>query len=305
MDATPPWNIGILTVMDAGENEYREIKNCLLYGEHSYWIPLEVAASSVKPLSYTRFRESLKSGDAEQVITVYANPYELFDFGAAFRLSNDGHGPLEIPPVGEPVAVPFSKSIRVTFRDCRVFVSNVDTSGAPDQNWNSYNAAHALMMGMSRLLLPDVSDLPIGGIMDLREKMKDSLDPMRAEMLRLTDDLRKLVGTSHDPNLLTAEVDNLIATRVEPVVRDADRRAKEFLQKKWRKLFAGAAKAFGFAGAGFLDPKLLAKAVQQTLETGAMALSPVEDRGVSMSETAQFVLRARRLAVDLRDKRNG
>ena len=161
-------------------------------------------------------------------------------------------------------------------------------------------------MGLSRLLLPDVSDLPIDGIMGLREKMKDSLDPIRAELLRFTEDLRKIVESSPDLDLLNAEVKNLIATRVEPVVRDADRRANELLQNKWSKLLAGAAKArFGFAGAGFLDPKLLAKAVQQTLETGAMALSPVEDRGVSMSETAQFVLRARRLAVDLRDKRNG
>jgi hypothetical protein len=157
------------------------------------------------------------------------------------------------------------------------------------------------MMGISRLLLPDVSDLPIDGILDLRERLKDSLDPMRAEMLRLTDDLRKIVESSRDPNLITAEVNNLIATRVEPVVRDADRRANELLQKKWRKILAGAAKAFGFAGAGFVDPKLLAKAVQQSPETGAMALSPVEDHGVSMSETAQFVLRARRLAVQ-RDK---
>jgi len=86
-------------------------------------------------------------------------------------------------------------------------------------------------------------------------------------MLKLTDDLRKLVGSSRDPDLLTAEANNLIATRVEPVVRDADRRANELLQKKWRKIFAGAVKAFGFAGAGFVDPKLVAKAVQQTLET--------------------------------------
>lgn len=133
--------------------------------------------------------------------------------------------------------------------------------------------------------------------MPLREKTKDSLDPIRAEMLRLTEDLRKLVVTSHDPNLLTAEVNTLIAARVEPVVRDADRRANELLHKNGANSWFGAPKAFGFAGAGFVDPKLLAKAAQQTLETGALALSPVGDHGVSMSETAQFVLRARRLAV--------
>jgi hypothetical protein len=124
---------------------------------------------------------------------------------------------------------------------------------------------------------------------------------MRAEILRFTEDLLKIVESSPDLDLVNAEVNNLIATRVEPVIRDADRRANELLQDKWSKLLAGAAKAFGFAGAGFLDPELLAKAVQQTLETDALALSPVEDGGVSMSETAQFVLRARCLVVQ-RDK---
>jgi len=38
-------------------------------------------------------------------------------------------------------------------------------------------------------------------------------------------------------------------------------------------LAAGAAKAFGFAGAAFVDAKMLAKAVQQTLETTALALA--------------------------------
>jgi hypothetical protein len=71
--------------------------------------------------------------------------------------------------------------------------------------------------------------------MDLREKMKDSPAPMRAEMLRFTEDLRKIVESSPDLDLVNAEVNTLIATRVEPVIRDADRRANGLLQKKWRK----------------------------------------------------------------------
>jgi hypothetical protein len=317
MSATPPWKIAVLTSARAGEGEYRELKNALLYGDHTHWIDMKGVlntytvgfyqevyeanayaaqkhaarkhqSETVVPsvfATYVGFRKSLKSGGAEQFITVH------FDSPEAIRQELRPHWDTDL------FIDNIRKSIAGMVRECRVFVSTLDGFDPPVQNWNTYNAAHALMMGMSRLLLPDVSDLPIEGIMDLREKMKDSLDPMRAEMLGLTEDLRKIVGDSRDPDLLTAEVNNLIATRVERVVRNADRRASELLQKKWRKLLAGAAKAFGFAGAGFLNPKLLAKAVHQTLETGALALSPVEDHGVAMSETAQFVLRARRLAV--------
>ena len=62
-------------------------------------------------------------------------------------------------------------------------------------------------MGLSHVLLPDVSSLPIDAIMDVRTRLGDSLDPMRAEMLRLTEDLRQLVGASTDSATIAAEAD--------------------------------------------------------------------------------------------------
>jgi hypothetical protein len=341
MAATPPWKIAIVTGADptgadAGEDAYKEIKNSLLYGDHTHWIALEAAGSwnreleealikmmrewdeeSVRkldskwvkpqpvtksrwsryPLSFRPFVDALNSGGAGQAITLHTiGPLmEKLEVQLPMPKGAPGHD--------EAMNLAIQNSIAAKVDECQVFIGE-GWFDVPAQNWNSYIAADALMRGMSRLLLRDVSSLPIDGIMELRHKLKDSLDPMRAEMLGLTEDLRKIVGSSRDPNLLTAEVENLIATRVERVIRDADRRANELLQKKWRKLLAGAAKAFGFAGAGFLDQKLLGKAVQQTLETGALALSPADDHGVSMSETSQFVLRARRLTDRLRDKGN-
>jgi hypothetical protein len=92
---------------------------------------------------------------------------------------------------------------------------------------------------------------------------------------------------------LRREAENLIATKVEPVVREANRHAKDLIDRKWRKLMTGVAKAFGLAGAGWIDPKLLVKAVQQSLETTALAFGDVEDRSPLPKETSHFVLEAR------------
>jgi hypothetical protein len=161
--------------------------------------------------------------------------------------------------------------------------------------WNAYEGAAHLQWALSRLLLPDVSSLPFEVLMELRELCKDSLNPMRAELLRLTDDLRKLVEDSKSPDAIREEAMNLVATRVEPVVREADYRTREFAEQKWRKLYTGAAKAFGFAGASLLDSKLIGKAIQQTLETSALALDKAEDKTQGPRMTAQFVLQAHSL----------
>jgi hypothetical protein len=166
-----------------------------------------------------------------------------------------------------------------------------------NSSWNTYQGTEALQAAVSKLLLPDVSSLPLEAIGELRDRLKDVLDPMRGELLRLTEDLRKLVDGKTDLATIGAEAENLVATRVEPLVRDADHRARELANRKWRKLFTSAAKAFGFAGASFIDAKLIGKAVQQTLETTAMTLGNVEDKTPGPKMTAQFVLEARSFIV--------
>jgi hypothetical protein len=160
--------------------------------------------------------------------------------------------------------------------------------------WSAYIAATQLMQALSKLLLTDVSSLPLDAIAEMRDRLQNTLDPMRAEMLRFTEDLRQAVDNDpHDPTLLAAEAENLIATRVEPVVREANAYAREMAEKKWRKLFTSAATAFGLTGAAFINHILMAKAVQKTLQTGALAFNASEDERTMPKATAQFVLEAR------------
>ncbi|MGA3237018.1 MAG: hypothetical protein ABSG03_11975 [Bryobacteraceae bacterium] len=106
---------------------------------------------------------------------------------------------------------------------------------------------------MSRLLLPEVSTLPISALAELRDKLSGVLVPMRAEILRFIDELRKAVGDEPEQSALQAEADILVAVRVEPVVREAAVRTREPIDQKCRKLYTGAAKAFGLAGAALVD----------------------------------------------------
>lgn len=112
-------------------------------------------------------------------------------------------------------------------------------------------------------------------------------------------ELRKFVRNINEEAAVKAEAEILIATRVEPIVREADHRARELANKKWRKLYTSAAKTFGFAGAAYFDPKLLGTAVQQTLETGALAFGDLEDRMPGPKMTAQFVLRTRTMISEI------
>jgi hypothetical protein len=128
------------------------------------------------------------------------------------------------------------------------------------------------MEALSRLTLPDVSTLPLDVIAEIRDKLQVSLDPMRAEMLQLSEDLRKTGAVTQDEVLREAK--ELIATRVEPVVRMASARAKELAKSRWRKFFVGITRSFGFAGAGLLSPAMLTKAVEEALATVSSVQRP-------------------------------
>lgn len=158
--------------------------------------------------------------------------------------------------------------------------------------------ASQLAEAVSDLFLYDFSSLPMDVIMEMRDRLVTTLDPMRAELLRFTEDLRKMItAQSQEPLMLATEARNLIATRVEPVIREANHHARQLAERKWQKLYTSAAKALGLAGATFIDPKLFAKAIQQTLEVGALAFADADDRATKAtgSAIAQFVLEARNI----------
>ncbi len=323
MLGTPQWRVCIVTT-GGTHTEYNSIKNSLLYADHTYWISLEVSfklwrelgdvigevlarkgkenfrkeLDTAPPRAYAEFKEELRCGGADALMTGHFGPEETIQHLIAYATRFAAPGFAESTNLHYPE---LTRSVRQmvsgALTESRVVVGESRLLGLR-QSWNAHRAAHELMMSVSRLLLPDVSKLPVEAIMEIRNGLQDSLDPVRAEMLRLTEDLRKVVSDIQSQDSLSVEADNLIATRVEPLVRDANRRANELLDRKWRKFLVGAAKAFGFAGAGLADPKLFAKAIQQSLETGALALTEVEDDPTNLKSTSQFVLRARRLASD-------
>src|SRR5258708_4526387 len=111
--------------------------------------------------------------------------------------------------------------------------------------WHAHQAAQVLISALSKLLLPDVSHLPLPEVAELKEKVKDQLDPMRAEMLRLTEQLRAVVKEERSSEVMAREAENLIITRVEPIVREAAKHTEEVMKSRWKKLLRGALKFIG------------------------------------------------------------
>jgi hypothetical protein len=98
------------------------------------------------------------------------------------------------------------------------------------RDWAAHQAAQDLMNAMSRVLLPDISYLSFEEVKDLQERSLDELEPMRADMLRATVDLRDMLRDLHGDEWTTEdflkEAENIIATRVEPSVRELASRIK-------------------------------------------------------------------------------
>jgi hypothetical protein len=269
------------------------LKNALLYADDVKWLHIEEREHPSRALE--------RVGNAERRLTdaglLKVCRCEFVTYLGSFShastaLDHLPEVPAEIWDNVRPLGAAGLHGIRDMVKSVRVFVNTGRGEPSP-KTWSTYEAVSALLSENTNLLLPDISSLPFEAVAEIRDRLKDNLDPMRAEMLRLTEDLRKMVGRKlSEPGMVRAEARNLIATRVEPVVREASSRAREMANNKWRKLYTGAAKALGFAGAGYLDPKLLAKAVQQTLEVGALAFAKPEDKTPGPKATANFVLEA-------------
>lgn len=325
MPSAAPWNVCVITQ----QGECSSLSNALLYSDHVEWLNLDVFlevfeffADEVRhPGDLTllvRGRDheweckAVDAGGGSQVKSVaLSDEYRTF---SEYARSTEGQGLLRqyldsdaltealedfsLPPE-QPLFPSLLRIAAPALRNSRSIILPAGSKAQINHEWNSYAAAQAIHNAVARLLLPDVASLPIEAILELRERLQDVLDPMRAEVLRLTEDLRKLVLYSvSDDVAMQREAENLVATRVEPLVREASHRTRQLAEQKWRRLFVGAAKAFGFAGASLVDPKLIGKAVQQTLETGALALRDIEDEGPGPRMTAQFVLEARIFVAD-------
>jgi len=288
---TPAWNIFV----ESDEND-PDLKNALLYADKVHWISTEMIAADVyggtfrptgggwrefSPTPPTKYGETLfKIRDAGLTgcISPIIVPWEVEGLSITER------GPLILKRVAEAV------------KDSKCIVSPVSDSRKP---WNTYQAVVELQSAITRLVLTDVAELPFEAIFEIRDRTADVLDPMRAELLRLTEALRMMVeSTKNGPRDLRSEAESLVATKVEPIVLEAAGRTKDLARQKWRKLLKGAAKSFGLAGASLFDPNLIGKAIAQTLETSAQALGRLEDKTPGPKHTAQFVLQAHRIMTE-------
>jgi hypothetical protein len=174
-----------------------------------------------------------------------------------------------------------------------IFGSGSEFSLQPVVEWSAHSGAQLLMDQMSRLLLPDVAKLPIPAIAELKAKVQPYLDPARADMLRLSKQLREMVKGNESPNAIAREASNLIATEVEPVVRESARHTAEVMKSRWRKLIGPTLNFLGLCGLGWLNPVMFGKDAAVTgLKLAADAAAAV-DKVQPPSQAARLVVEMR------------
>jgi hypothetical protein len=313
-----PWTACVFTFAER-PSDYGDLRNALLYASSVGWISVENFLFLNALVTSVRTRKRMHDLDLAALKT---ETCEMERGVRAFRLNQTFRAELErsglkhyvrsyltagdicddlmkplmyqgdVSDVCEPIDENISSMIEGSHM---VLGDRYDQDTSRSLNaWSTYDAATSIYNAMSTVLLPDVSDLPLTAIAEMRDRLSDTLDPMRAEILRFTEELRSIMtGKAITQELLAREAHNLVATRVEPIIREANTRATEMRKSKFKALFANAAKAFGFVGAAFIDPKMIVQAVQQTLETGALAFGDPENNCTQPRATAQFVLRAR------------
>lgn len=158
----------------------------------------------------------------------------------------------------------------------------------PAERWETLDALQKLMQSFQRICLPDVSDLPIEEILKLRERVKDEVAPMRAELLRLTVELRKRVKENYSIEDLAAESDDLIRTQVEPLVLEA----KKHIEARFRKRNSNAISGFlRFIGAVWLIPQTPLGFIPEGVKAITDIITAEDIR--PPSTTAEFALKLR------------
>ena len=304
-----PWNAAVVTAHP--ESGHGSIKNALLYADRVDWFQVDTAVAALGDLA-----DFL--AERPNSIPVRTTDLDKVDFVAEVRRSGAGdfivqcvnsrsvlqRFPSEVSrdrvsQLLEMMADGLLDGVRA-IDDCSLLISHVGRVHT-DGLWNVNSAVAELQTAISRLYLPDVAGLPLDLIMEMRDRLASSLDPMRAEMLRLTEELRRCVIGANEPSMRSAqsEAANLIRTRVEPVIREVDQRARDLAHSRLRTFLVGAPKVLGIFGAVFMDPSgfswaLVGKAAQSLGETAFKVLREKSSHdSVDVLDTARFVLAAR------------
>jgi hypothetical protein len=310
-----PWNICVVT-WELETPEHSELSNALLYGTEVIWVPamLPVTVCTVDT-PHPEIREILEAmnpmlSDIRRKEEIRLKKHQLL-----IEYISNADLPITIPQrltpeylfsqaKKEPFLLPILLSQRTQdgknldvirhMQKARACIINPKSPYKVQKplHWDADKAAQHLMKALSSVLLPDVSSLPLLEVMQLREEVKDEIEPMRAALFRLTEDLRKMVENEWSEEKVTQEATNLIKTRVEPFVREADQHARELLEKKWRRFFQGALKVIGLASAGWLRPDLTKDMLKEAVNVVAGMVSEKDHK--ELTGAAQFVLEVRR-----------
>ncbi|WP_462247388.1 hypothetical protein [Ekhidna sp.] len=180
-------------------------------------------------------------------------------------------------------------SIEEIAADCNVIVDS--TGKAVGDYWSPYKAVDIIQKQLvSTRILPDISSLHLAEIVELKSMLSYHFDPLRAELLTMTESLRSMLNDNISEENINREATNLIITRVEPVLRNYATLVDSELKNKYRKYLKKGARMLGFAGLGLFFPQAFAWAMKDSIDLVSDSLSESMDIKPA-TETARFAIK--------------
>ena len=88
------------------------------------------------------------------------------------------------------------------------------------------------------------------------------------------------------------EAENLVKTRIEPFVREANAHTRELMQSRWRKYLKGAIEILALGAGGFLSLDLGREVVKKAIRLAAESRGEPQPQAPAAS--TRFVLEVRR-----------
>ena len=284
MDKELDWNICVVSDrLDISASDFsgiEKLSNALLYGSHvtrqyHYFDPI------------LEFLEKCDKKDESPINASYRGEDVLLNYGIKEKLKKEGFDNYKTQnflfdtyfDVEKKASELFKNNENMTLEDYKKNMAELVVEGIasidearedifnschavfnhskawdfkrPD-GWDDHQATQELINAMQKLLLPELSRLPLGELRALRDRANDELEPMRAEMLRLTKTLRSMVDDDWKTEDLAKEARHLIATEVEPPVREVTSRIKSDVKEE-RLIHTGKAiETIGLVGLGRL-----------------------------------------------------
>lgn len=323
-NAIPEWKTAVI-VSDVGKDHLAELKNALFYSDEVIFVPLVLPSITLmtrlaihiinnelykneKILSTILQSHPVKSRfDRFMIFNSITEEVDASGLSSAFKLVSfptpdiedvftrvlDSRGvdneKLFIDDLQYTHHI-FSKivpQINACFTDCNA------TRDHLNQVWNPYQAVHLLIEALQRTqILPDIGQLPLEEIAEIKDKTKDVLNPMRAELLRLTEDLREIVKDDLSTEDAITGAKNIIMTRIEPILRETAEHINAEVHNRYLKFLGRLPKYIGIVGLGFLVPSLALDSVKESLGMANEAIT-LAGRPKATSATVRFALELR------------